>query len=199
MAINGGCLPGKHQRHQRNNWQIYLQRTLIEGGALSICNNAFKRAKGVQRKCPCPVIQIGSIILTYESFPRCVFSCCFPFVDVCTTLLGCHPNPEASLRDPFRRVSMSSVLVLRYERVQIRSKSFIAGQKRCVFSLCCVIFCCLCRWKCLVPQGLCHLLREVAIIDVVMFFPFSGKEKLKKPRRCTSFMSAGLLKLSSDW
>ena len=40
---------------------------------------------------------------------------------------------------------------------------------------------------------------EVAVFDVVMFLAFSGKEKLKKPRRCTSFMSAGLLKLSSDW
>jgi len=89
--------------------------------------------------------------------------------------------------------------------VQLRSKSFIVGQKRfvycglCFLGIFCVTFFCHCRWKCLGPQGLCHLLGEDAIVDVVMFLAFSAMEKLKKPRGCTSFMSAGLLKPSSDW
>ena len=47
-----------------------------------------------------------------------------------------------------------------------------------------------------VSQGLCHLLCNV---DVAMVLAFSAMEKLKKPRRYTSFMSAGLLKLSLNW
>lgn len=61
----------------------------------------------------------------------------FLFVDVCSTLLGCHSNPEASVCDPLRGVSCFSLLVLKLEPV-IRSKSFIVGHKR--FAYCGLCF-----------------------------------------------------------
>lgn len=82
----------------------------------------IKRTKEIQRKYSCPVHKQAAY---FHDVPRCVLSCYyFFFVDVCSTLLGCHSNPEASLCDPLRRVSCFSLLVLQFELAQLRSKSF---------------------------------------------------------------------------
>jgi len=66
-------------------------------------------------------------------------------------------------------------LVLKYEPVQIHSKSFIASQKR--FAHCDLCF--LLSLSLETPGSIKveSFIREVAIFDVVMFLGFSGMEK----------------------